>query len=79
MLMLALRLILKHCLQFVGSKLVVEKKKKKKKKKRSGKRKGCVEIEVWSTSKYFALGFQENSMQNSVCFFNCFLVIKGII
>ena len=29
--MLALRLILKHCLQFVGSKLVVEKKKKKKK------------------------------------------------
>ena len=30
MLMLALRLILKHCLQFVGSKLVVEKKKKEK-------------------------------------------------
>ena len=48
MLMQALRLILKekdgkqHCLQFVDSKLVVEKKKKK---KRGSIRKGCVEME----------------------------------
>ena len=47
--MQALRLILKekdgkqHCLQFVDSKLVVEKKKKKK--KRGSIRKGCVEME----------------------------------
>ena len=75
MLMQALRLILKekdgkqHCLQFVDSKLVVEKKKKK---KRGSIRKGCVEMEDWSTSKYFALGFQENSMQKSVCFLIAF-------
>ena len=75
MLMQALRLILKekdgkqHCLQFVDSKLVVEKKKKK---KIGSIRKGCVEMEDWSTSKYFALGFQENSMQKSVCFLIAF-------
>ena len=42
MLMLALRLILKHCLQFVGSKLVVEKKKKKKKKKEGASEKDAL-------------------------------------
>ena len=59
MLMLALRLFLKdksggkqHCLiPFVGSNLEVE-----------AIRKGCVTIEHWDTSVYFALSFQENSM-----------------
>ena len=30
---------------------------------------GCVEIEDWDTSAYFALGFQENSMQSLSPFF----------
>ena len=63
MLMLALRLFLKdkgakqHCLiPFVGSNKVVETFLKKR-----DIRKGCVKIEDWGTSVYFALSLQENS------------------
>ena len=66
MLMLALRLILKdkgvkqHCSPFVGSNLGVEIFLKKR-----NIRKGCDEIEDWSTSVYFVLGFQENSIKSA--------------
>ena len=69
MLMSALRLFLEdnggkqHCLiSFVGSNMGVETRKK------GGIRKGCVKIEDWVTSVYFALCFQENSMQSLSAF-----------
>ena len=69
MLMLALRLFLKdkggkqHCLiPFVGSNMGVETRK------RGDIRKGCFKIEDWVTSVYFALCFQENSMQSLSAF-----------
>ena len=55
--------------------------------KRGNMRNGCVGIEHWGTSVYFALRFQENSMQSQSDFyfylfiylFIYFLVIKGIV
>ena len=70
MLMLALRVFLKdkggkkHCLiTFVGSNMGLRHFWK-----RGDIRKGCVKIEDWGTSVYFALSFQENSLQNLSAF-----------